>query len=174
MTDMNGIHEQKAEKECRMSEKAEGDDVHARIMTHEQMLAESGFDICSPITGSMRPMIRPQRDSVLFVVPEGRLKKYDVALYRRNGQAIMHRVIQVLPEGYVIRGDNSDVDERVGEAQILAVMKGFYRDERYISRKHPVYQVYVHLWLWLREHPLAYCAARKAKRLAEWVFCKFR
>ena len=148
-------------------------EIHARVMTHEQMLEESGYDICSPITGSMRPLIRVRRDSALFVPLTGRLKKFDVALYRRNGYAIMHRVLKVLPEGYVIRGDNANGSEWVTDDQVIGVMRGFYRDERYISCSNPVYLLYAFVWpklhpmlmLYKRLHRLENRIKRKLKTL---------
>lgn len=125
-------------------------------------MARNGFDICSPISGSMRPMIRTKRDSVLFVPTDGRAKPYDVVLYRVNGQAIMHRIIKIRQEGYWIRGDNGMYAELVKQEQLLGVMKGFYRDERYISKNNPVYLCYSRIWVAL--HP-ALMAYKKGKRL---------
>ena len=114
-------------------------------ITHEEMLRTSGFDLVSPISGSMRPMVRQRRDSLLFRRPEGRLRKYDVALYKRDGMTIMHRVIRVRPEGYVIRGDNAREKEHVREEQIIGVMTGFYRDETFIPAEDGRYQRYARL-----------------------------
>lgn len=129
-------------------------------MTHEEALATQGYHICSPISGSMRPMIRVRRDSVLFIPPQGRLKRYDVALYRSDsGKAVMHRVLRVLPDGYLIRGDNALNHEHVRETQIMGVMQGFYRDERFIQADGLLHQAYARLWVAL--HPLL--------RLYKWL-----
>ena len=53
-------------------------------MTHEQSLQQNGYTVCSPISGSMKPLIRPNVDSAVFVPPE-KIRKYDVVLYRREG-----------------------------------------------------------------------------------------
>ncbi|MBQ8201335.1 MAG: hypothetical protein IJZ74_06175 [Clostridia bacterium] len=126
--------------------------VVSKSCTHEQMLARHGFDLGTPISGSMRPMIRPRRDSVLFVPLQGRLKKGDVALYRRDGMAVMHRVLRVGKTGYIIRGDNSSEKETIREEQIIAVMKGFYRDEQYIEANDLRYRAYA--WIWPKLHGL--------------------
>ena len=148
------------------------DGMHARVMTHEQMLAESGFDICLPISGSMRPLIRVRRDSALFVPPTGRLKKYDVVLYRREGYAIMHRVLKVLPEGYIIRGDNSNGCEWVAQEQVIGVMQGFYRDEWYISAKNPIYLAYAFIWPKLHPLLMLYKRLHRLARHARWIVCQ--
>jgi len=123
-------------------------DTHHASMTHEDMLRQQGYHICSPITGSMRPMIRVRRDSVLFVPPSGRLKRYDVALYRAdNGRVIMHRVLKVLPEGYRLRGDNAISGEYVREDQVFGVMQGFYRDERFYRADGALHQAFARAWV---------------------------
>lgn len=126
--------------------------VRIETMSHEEAMKRNGFDICSPVSGSMKPMIRPRRDSVLFVPLTGRAKKYDVVLYRRDTKCIMHRVIGVLPDGYTIRGDNSFDKEYVPEQQLIGVMQGFYRDERFISADDRLYRLYARVWPGL--HPL--------------------
>ena len=95
-------------------------------MTHEDSLRENGYTVCSPISGSMKPLIRPHIDSAVFVPPR-RIRKYDVALYRRNGRAIMHRVIGVRGDTCLLRGDNSNYTEEVPTGDIFGVMQGFYR-----------------------------------------------
>ena len=58
---------------------------------------------------------------------------YDVVLYKRdNGKYILHRIIDVDSNGYVMCGDNQFIKELVRKKkQILAVMTGFYRDKKY-------------------------------------------
>ena len=97
-------------------------------MTHEQSLQQNGYTVCSPISGSMKPLIRPNVDSAVFVPPE-KIRKYDVVLYRREGQAIMHRVVGFRGEDTLIRGDNSSYTETVPRRDIFGVMQGFYRGQ---------------------------------------------
>lgn len=76
---------------------------------------------------SMMPLLKEGRD-LFTLVPKGagRCKKYDVVLYRnRKGQYVLHRVVEVRPEGYVIRGDNTYSDEHYNDSDILAVMTSF-------------------------------------------------
>lgn len=115
-------------------------------MTHEDSLRENGYTICSPISGSMKPLIRPHIDSAVFVPPE-HIRKYDVVLYRRNGQAIMHRVISISGDTCFIRGDNSNYTEKVPLRDIFGVMRGFYRGKRYVNVKNCVYLAYMHCWV---------------------------
>ena len=56
----------------------------------------------------MLPLIRQGKDLLLIArKPEGRLSKYDVPLYRRDsGQYVLHRILKVRENDYVICGDN--------------------------------------------------------------------
>ena len=57
---------------------------------------------------SMEPMLRQHRDIVIIKRVNGRLKRNDVPLYRRSGcdRFVLHRILKVTSDGYVIRGDN--------------------------------------------------------------------
>ncbi len=116
--------------------------------THRQYLAESGYVLCVVVSGSMRPMLRVGKDSVLFVKPKKTIKRGDVVMYRRkSGMMVMHRVVAVVPDGFRIRGDYGVVSEFVSEDKICGVMKGFYRGEVYISAEHIWYRLYSICWL---------------------------
>ena len=57
---------------------------------------------------SMWPVFRTHRDTVYIVKPEGKLRPRDIALYTSpDGRYIMHRVIRVKKDEYIIRGDNT-------------------------------------------------------------------
>ena len=59
------------------------------------------------IGDSMCPLIRQDRDILIIEKPQGKLKKYDVPLYKRdNGQYVLHRILKVRENDYVICGDN--------------------------------------------------------------------
>ena len=77
-----------------------------------------------------------------------RLKRYDVALYRRGQMMVLHRVLGLYENGYVICGDNCIALERVPFDRVFGVLKGFYRDDRYVdcgmSRS---YRAYSRLWV---------------------------
>ena len=49
-----------------------------------RVLEEVGVYVSTPLGKSMRPMLRGGRDNILVEKPTGRLKKYDVALYKRG------------------------------------------------------------------------------------------
>jgi signal peptidase len=101
------------------------------------------------ITGtSMLPLLRHRRDRVLLVAPKKRLKKLDIPLYRRdNGVFVLHRVVGVKDGNYILCGDHQHEKEYpVRHDQIIGVVKGFWRDEKYIKTDSPVYLLYSRVW----------------------------
>lgn len=67
----------------------------------EEVLLKEGKYV-GPTSGvSMLPMLKTGRDSVVIRPPAGRLKRLDVALYKRGGDYVLHRVIEVKDGGYV-------------------------------------------------------------------------
>ena len=76
---------------------------------------------------SMEPLFHQGRDIVIISPPNGRLKPMDVALYRRGKAYVLHRVIEVTEDGYLIRGDNTYALERVPEEAVIGVLTGFKR-----------------------------------------------
>ena len=115
----------------------------------EKYIRENGEYITVPNGTSMYPMLRHRRDSVHLVRYDGKgLKKYDLPVYKRHdGSHVMHRCIGKNEDGYIMCGDNQWVHEYgIKEEQIIAVSKGFYRDERYISNSNVIYKLYCRLW----------------------------
>lgn len=76
---------------------------------------------------SMLPLIKEGRDTVTITKPCGRLKRGDVALYKRsNGQFVLHRVIKVCTDEYLMCGDNQAIPESgITDSQIIAVVSKF-------------------------------------------------
>ena len=108
---------------------------------------------------SMLPMLRPGRDSVTLSRSDGRLKKYDIPLYRRrDGSYVLHRVVRT-GESYLCVGDNQIDCERVLPDQIVAVVTSFERGGRTRSVSAPGYRLYCRLW------PLARFARRALRSL---------
>ena len=103
---------------------------------------------------SMLPMLRPDRDMVVFVPVKDRLKKYDVALYMRGKKHVAHRVIKVQESGYLIRGDNTYTMEIVAEDDVIGVLTNFVRNGKQYHVSHKGYRFYARLWCVL--YPVRY------------------
>ena len=105
-------------------------------MTFEKLLQEDGRLVYRTRGVSMEPMLRQNRDLVVIEVPSSRLKKYDVALYRRGTSYVLHRVIGVKSDHYLIRGDSA----------VLGVLTAFQRKGKKYSVTDRGYRCYVRFW----------------------------
>jgi len=113
----------------------------------EDILKEEGIFVSTTVGVSMFPMLRNRRDTIVIKPYEGRLKKYDVPLYKRNSDYILHRIIEVRSDSYVIRGDNCENKEYgITDEQILGVLTGFYRGEKQVNMEGWRYKLYVRAW----------------------------
>lgn len=108
----------------------------------ESVLLSEGRYISTTKGVSMLPMIKTGRDVVIVEPKNGRLKKYDVALYRRGEAYVLHRVVEVTDDGYIIRGDNTYADEVVPEADVFGVLTEYYRGKKLIPVTDEKYQKY--------------------------------
>ena len=109
--------------------------------TIEEVLLSHGKYIGPTIGISMLPMLKNRRDTIVVQAKTARLQRLDVALYRRGDAYILHRVLQAIDGGYIIRGDNCYTDEKVPEAAVIGVLTEFFRkgkhfyctDKKYIK-----------------------------------------
>lgn len=114
--------------------------------TIEEELAIYGHSFFQTVGNSMEPLLHNRKSTVVIAEKHGRLKRYDVALYRwPTGEYVLHRVIKVLDNGYLIRGDHCVWEEVVPDEQVIGVMTGYYQDEQdhYISCQDKMYQNYL-------------------------------
>lgn len=114
----------------------------------EEELTEQGKLIYRNRGYSMMPMLRQNRDLVIIEPTNGRrCRRYDVVLYRRGERYILHRILKVTPNGYVICGDHNVRKEYdVTDDQIVGVLTAFVRNGKEISTEDRLYKAYVHLW----------------------------
>lgn len=113
-------------------------------MTIEENILKNGYHLSTIVGDSMMPMLRNRRDMVKIVPTDHILKKYDLPLYRRpTGEYVLHRIIKVKKDHYVICGDNRFFVEKVPFDWIVGVMESFYRDDKEIPANHPEYIKYI-------------------------------
>lgn len=124
------------------------EELHIKRYSFEEMLEEQGYIVYTNIGESMLPLLRQKKDIVEIRKKEsGRCGKYDMVLYKRNSQYILHRILKVLPDGYVIAGDhNMFLEYDITDEQILGVVTRIVRDGKNISMTDKRYLLYVHLW----------------------------
>lgn len=116
-------------------------------MTFEQVLERDGKLVYTNKGDSMMPLIKEGRDLVVIVPASGRLKKYDVPLYKRdNGKYVLHRVLKVLPDGYVICGDNRWRREYgITDRHVIGVLSAVVRNGKVLKTTDLRYRIYVHV-----------------------------
>ena len=125
----------------------------AKVLTFEEMLETRGYIVYTNVGHSMMPLLRERRDIIeIRKKGPGRCRKYDVVLYRRGEKYILHRILRVLPEGYLIAGDNNAFVERdITDEKIIGVLVRVIRNSgkgkrREITPENKGYRFYVHLW----------------------------
>jgi len=119
--------------------------------TYEEELNRSGSFTYTCSGVSMLPMLRQYKDLFTIEKKQGRCKKFDVVLYKRkSGAYVLHRVVKVSENDYVILGDNClNKEYGIKDDDIIGVLASFIRDEKEYSVSHKGYQIYVRIWYFL-------------------------
>lgn len=116
--------------------------------TFEEELERTGRLVYTNLGNSMLPLIRQQKDLVIIKQAKEPLKRYDVPLYKRDsGEYVLHRIMKINKQGYVLCGDNRwNREYGITDKHIIGVLEGVVRDGKTIPVTDWKYQVYVHLW----------------------------
>ena len=119
-------------------------------ITYEEYLEKNGSMTYSNVGVSMMPLLKQGRD--LFTVRKKgkkRCKKYDVVLYRRPpDQYVLHRVIEVRENDYVILGDNCiNKEYGIKDDDIIGVMTSYVHKGKSHTVKEFGYRLYSHIWV---------------------------
>ena len=140
----------------------------AQFSNIEEQLEQNGVYVSTTVGFSMKPMLRSRRDRVVLLpVKDKVLKKWDVPIYHRpDGKYILHRIIAVRDDHYVIRGDNTYAKEYVPKEWVLGYVSEFYRGKRHVSAENRAYRLYAALWHGIYFLRLPFY---KMRRLASWV-----
>ena len=116
-------------------------------VSYEEELARSGKIVVTNVGVSMRPLIKQGRDIMIITKKDGRLHKYDVPLYKRRDQYVLHRIVKVRENDYVILGDNCAAKEYgITDDQIIGVMTSLVRNGKEIDLNSFGYKLYVRVW----------------------------
>ena len=119
--------------------------------TYEQELAKNGKLIYTTVGMSMRPFLRSGEDMmVIEAKKDQRFSARDVVLYRRkSGKYVLHRIMWVRPEDYVLCGDNCwDLERGIRDEQILGVLTTVIRNGKQMDVTDKGYRAKVYAW-WL-------------------------
>lgn len=104
-----------------------------------------------PSGTSMLPLLHGGKDRITLKKPSVPPKKYDVPLYRRaDGSFVLHRIIGIGKDGYVMCGDHQSIKEYpVKQEDIIAVMVSLERNGKYIDCNKLGYKLYSRIWTFL-------------------------
>ncbi len=119
-------------------------------MNIEQYLSENGTLTYSNKGTSMLPLLREGKDMFTLKRKEAeRCRVGDVVLYKRPPKDyVLHRVVEVRENDYVILGDNCITYEYgITDSDILGVMTGFIRGGREYSIESSGYRLYTFIIL---------------------------
>ena len=95
--------------------------------TFEELLDKDGVIVYTNVGYSMMPLLRQR--------------------YKCGDKYILHRILKVMPDGYLIAGDHNTFTENdVTDSMILGVMICVYRDGKAVTPENIWYKLYVHLW----------------------------
>ncbi len=112
----------------------------------EEMLLKEGVYIATTVGFSMYPLLRNRKDNAVIVPKPSKLSKYDVPLYKRGETYILHRIIDIKDNKYIIRGDNCEfIETDIKDENIIGILDGVFRGNVYISVQNPIYKLYSYL-----------------------------
>lgn len=98
----------------------------------EDVLVEKGVYIGPTVGVSMLPLLKNRRDTIVVKKKTERLKRLDVALYKRGNDYVLHRVLMPIDGAYIIRGDNCYSDELIPEENVIGVLTECFRKGKHI------------------------------------------
>lgn len=121
-------------------------DEEQKVTSFEEILEQDGKLVYKTRGVSMLPMLQQNRDLVVIESVSEKLKPYDVALYRRGSQYVLHRVIGTGDGVYYIRGDNTYSIETVPEKAVLGVLTAFVHKGKQHQVTETGYRMYSRFW----------------------------
>ena len=109
------------------------------------MLRQYGEISGKTVGNSMWPLFRSGRDIATVKKLCGKPKVNDVLLYRKKttDEFILHRLLKITENGYIIRGDNKYITEFVTDEDIIGVMTEFVRKGKHYDCENGLYKLYV-------------------------------
>lgn len=135
----------------------------------EEILREGRAIQIKPEGYSMYPLFVPGRDEAIIEPVSGRrLKRGDVALYRRkNSILVLHRIYKCDGDNFYMVGDNQkEIEGPMDRECIRGILTGVVRKGKYFPVSDPMYKILSGVWLLLRPfRPVISGTIAKLKRL---------
>ncbi len=118
------------------------------LITYEQQLSSAGVIVSPNVGSSMRPLIRQGKDLMVIRPRPEKLRRYDAVLYKRGSKYILHRILRVGKDGYVICGDNCLRREfDITDDKIIGILTAVLRNGKKEIRTDGFRcRLYAHIW----------------------------
>jgi len=116
-----------------------------RIVNYEGYIEKNGSLTYTNVGTSMMPLLRQGKDLFTITKRNGeRCKKGDVVLYKKPpNKYVLHRIIEVRENDYVILGDNCiNKEYGIKDSDIIGIMTGYVRNGREHSISDKSYRLY--------------------------------
>lgn len=94
-------------------------------------LEKDGIIVTNISGNSMFPFLKDQT-KVTIAKPKD-IKLYDIVLYQNKDKYVLHRVVDIKDNLYVIKGDNYIKTESISKDRIIGVLVGYYKENSYIE-----------------------------------------
>ncbi len=114
----------------------------------QEVLDSGGEFQLYPRGSSMLPLIQEGRDWVRLIQKGNALHRNDIILYHRSdGSFVLHRIVKIRKDGYVLCGDNQiQLETGIQEDQVIALVKEIGRKGRSISNHSFWLRLYERIW----------------------------
>jgi len=113
----------------------------------ESILEKEGYYLFTGSGSSMCPLIRNGVDTIEVRPVRESLSAGDVVLFRDSqDKYVLHRILKVKEDCYLVRGDNTYDPDLVPKERIIGIMTGLWREDRRIPLDSPKYALYTKLF----------------------------
>ena len=115
----------------------------------KKVLSEEGIFSFYPKGTSMEPTIHQGVDQVRLKKLPKKLKRYQIILYKRdNGAFVLHRIVKVCKDSYIMRGDNQFYSESgIRREQMIGVACSLKTPKREVSTESIRFQLKSAIWV---------------------------
>ncbi|MGN1295225.1 MAG: S24/S26 family peptidase [Bacilli bacterium] len=132
------------------------------LINFEELLQRDGSFLYTFRGVSMKPLLHQGKDVVIISRIERPIRKLDIVLYKINERYVLHRVLKIKKDHYVIRGDNTYTNEIIPKDKVFGILTSYYKKDKLkkVNTKGAILLYY----LWFTTYPLRWVLV-KTKRL---------